>query len=126
MVTKNLRRWFVAHFFIDMMFAIPLLLFPAWFLSIVGLEQENLILARFVGSALLAIGGVSLIMHKKDEAAYSAMLQLKLLWSGTVSIAIVLSFADIKAFLAWILLAIFVVFFFVWGYYFTIVVNKKI
>ena len=117
-IPTGLRHWFVAHFIIDILFAMPLILFPALLLQVLGFETTNLLLARLVGAALVGIGGVSFIMHKKDISEYRAMLQLKLLWSGTAIVAIILSFKDTDTSVKWFLLEIFIVFFLVWGYYF--------
>ncbi len=123
-IPAGLRHWFVAHFIIDTIFAVPLLLFPAWFLEILGFEATNLLLARLVGAALVGIGGVSLVMHKKDISAYLPMLQLKLLWSGAAIVAIILSFNNIETSAKWFLLAIFILFFLIWGYYFKLLSRK--
>lgn len=117
-IPTGLRHWFVAHFIIDILFAAPLILFPSWLLQVLGFETTNLLLARLVGAALVGIGGVSFIMHKKDISEYRAMLQLKLLWSGTAIIAIILSLNDTGTSTKWVLLTIFIVFFLVWGYHF--------
>jgi len=117
-IPTGLRHWFVAHFIIDILFAVPLILFPALLLQVLGFETTNVLLARLIGAALVGIGGVSFIMHKKDISEYRAMLQLKLLWSGTAIIAIILSLNDTGTSTKWVLLAIFLAFFLVWGYYF--------
>lgn len=122
-IPTGLRHWFITHFVIDMIFAIPLILFPTWLLSTLGFETTNLLLARLVGAALVGIGGTSLIMHKKDISAYVTMLQLKLLWSGTAIIAIILSLRDENVITLWFLLAIFVIFSLIWGYYFKLLTN---
>lgn len=125
-IPKSLRYWFLAHFFIDILFAIPLLLFPAWLLEGVGFETTNLLLARMVGAALIGIGGVSLIMRNKDTSAYIPMLQLKLLWSGTVIIALVLSFSETKTTIQLVLLATFMAFFLIWLHYFRLLSKNKL
>ncbi len=117
-IPTGLQRWFVAHFIIDILFAVPLILFPAQLLQVLGFETTNLILARLIGAALMSIGGVSLAMHKKDISAYLPMLQLKLIWSSSAIVAIILSLNDTGTTTKWFLLAIFIVFFLVWGYYY--------
>lgn len=122
-IPKGLRHWFIIHFIVDMLFAVPLILFPTWLLSILGFETTNLLLARLVGATLVGIGGTSFIMHKKDISAYLTMLQLKLLWSGTAIIAIMLSLKDENIITLWFLLAIFIIFFLIWGYYLKLLTN---
>lgn len=124
MIPKNLRYWFMVHFVIDILFAVPLLLFPVWLLELLRFETTNLLLARMIGAALVGIGGVSFVMHNKDTSAYIPMLQLKLLWSGTAIVAIILSLNEIEAITAWFLLAIFSLFFVIWGYYFRLLSKK--
>lgn len=124
MIPSGLRHWFIVHFIIDILFAVPLLLFPAWVLTVLGFEATNFLLARLIGAALVGIGGVSFIMHKKDRSAYIPMLQLKLLWSGTAIVAIILSLNDAETSAKWFLLAIFILFFLIWGYYFRLLSRK--
>ena len=118
MIPKSLRYWFFAHFVIDIIFGIPLILFPTWTLNLFGFEAANLLLARLVGAALVAIGGTSLMIYKKDKSAYIPMLQLKLLWSGTAIVAIILSLNEGDMTAKYVILAIFASFFMVWFYYF--------
>lgn len=123
-IPPGLRHWFIVHFIVDILFAVPLLLFPAWLLTVLEFETTNLLLARLIGAALIGIGGASLIMHKKDRSAYLPMLQLKLLWSGAAIVAIILSLNEVETITLWFLLAIFSLFFLIWGYYFQLLSRK--
>ena len=114
MVSKSLRTWFQIHFVVDMLFAIPLIVFPATFLSWFGFTGE-VMFARLVGAALIGIGGASYFVERED--AFSIMLTLKLLWSSAAIIAIVWSIIEGTSIWAWLFLGIFVFFFFLWGYY---------
>lgn len=112
----SLRTWFVIHFALDYIVGIPLLLFPNWALGLFGF-QESVLTARLVGAALLGIGGVSLVAHKKDKKVYSTLLSLKLIWSGAAIVGILLSILEGTPKVAWVFLAVFVFFFLLWGYY---------
>jgi hypothetical protein len=122
MIPKSLRIWFVIHFILDMVFAIPLMIAPIFVLQAFGFEGVEVLTARVVAAALIGIGGMSLIMHKKGVEEYKNMLNLKLIWSAAASIGILWTILEGgQPVVSWFLLGIFVVFFFVWFYY-----NKEI
>jgi hypothetical protein len=56
MISKGLRTWFVIHFAIDILFAIPLLVAPVSFLTFLGWTAVDPYTARIVGAALMGIG----------------------------------------------------------------------
>jgi hypothetical protein len=114
MIPKSLRVWFTIHFIVDMLFAIPLIVFPTTFLSFFGFTGE-LMFARLVGAALIGIGGASYFTQKKES--FKIMLQLKLLWSGAAIVAILWSIIEGTSVWAWLFLVIFCGFFGVWMYY---------
>ncbi len=114
MISKSLRTWFQIHFIIDILIAIPLIVFPATFLSWFGFTGE-VMFARLIGAALIGIGGASHFVERDD--AFSIMLTLKLLWSGAAIIGITWSIIEGVSSWAWLFLAVFVLFFFVWSYF---------
>jgi hypothetical protein len=116
-VSKSLQRWFIVHFILDYLFGVPLLLFPSWTLGLFGFLGIELLTARLVGAALLGIGGISLIAHNKSKEVYKTLLTLKLIWSGTAIIAILITIVEGAPVLTWLFLAIFVFFFLLWAYY---------
>lgn len=119
MLLKNLKNWFIAHFIIDFIFAIPLIFIPQITLTIIGLDASgNLLTAKIVGCALIAIGGNSFLMRNSSIETYQSMLKLKLLWSGSIIFSILLSFNELKTETFIFLLSTFTIFFFVWLYYF--------
>ena len=61
MVPRSLRFWFVVHFVVDFIFAVPLLLAPVWLMTLFGFESPDPFTGRLVGAALLGIGGESLL-----------------------------------------------------------------
>ncbi len=111
---KSLRIWFFIHFLVDILFAIPLFLFPEWTLGLFGIVSEPVV-ARLVGAALVGIGGTSIFTDTDDE--FSIMLKLKVLWSSAAIVALLWSLIEGASSLIWILVVVFVVFSGVWWYY---------
>lgn len=116
-VPATLRYWFVAHFALDFLIAIGLLVAPGILLSALGFEPINLVFARLVGAAFVAIGGTSFLIRNEGVEVYISLLILKLLWSGGAILGIVLSLLGGAPASVWIFLAIFALFFIVWAYY---------
>ena len=115
-VPKSLRVWFIAHFIIDILFALPMIIAPVWILSFFGIAAEP-VTARLVGAALVGIGGASLIMKDADRQSYDALLWVKILWSVTAIIGMVLSIVQGSSQLVWVAVGIFAMFSSVWMYY---------
>lgn len=113
----SLRRWFVAHFVVDLAFALPLLFAPEAFLRALGWTVIDPVAARLVGAALLAIGGQSFIGRDQGVEAYRAMLNLKLIWSASAVVSLVVGVGNGAPPAAWALLATFIAFFGVWTHY---------
>ena len=116
-VPGSLRVWFVIHFAVDMLFAIPLLFFLEILLPLLGWTVVDPITSRLVGAALLGIGGESLLGSNASKEVFSAMLNLKILWAAGAVIGIALGIAAGGPPLVWALLVIFAVFLGVWGHY---------
>lgn len=117
-VPYSLRAWFILHFLVDMLFAVPLLFFPAPFLSFLGWGTIDPFAARLVGAALVGIGGMSWWMRNEGREAYSVMLRLKIVWSGAAMLAIVLSMIEHWSIVELLLFALFAGFFGVWMWFF--------
>jgi cation transport ATPase len=115
-IPKSLKIWFLIHFIVDFIFAIPLILFPSWILGLFGLEAE-LIFTRLVGAALLGIGGTSFLMRNKSKESYNTMLNLKLIWSVSAILALILSIFTGAPKTIYIILGIFIIFSAIWIYY---------
>jgi hypothetical protein len=116
-VPRKLRRWFVIHFVVDILFAIPLLLIPETILPFFGWAVVDPITSRLVGAALLGIGTESLLGRNASLEVYRAMLNLKLLWGTGALLGITLGIIQGAPITAWLLLAIFSLFTLVWLYY---------
>ena len=118
MVPKVLRTWFVVHFVADIVFAIPLLLVPGWFLGLLGWPAVDPITARLVGAALVGIGVESLLGRNAPPESFRTMLRLKILWSGTATLGILASMLEGGPVMGWAFLGIFGGFNMLWTYWY--------
>lgn len=116
-VPQGLRAWFVIHFAVDIVFAVPLLLAPAWVLGLFGWSSVDPITSRLVGAALVGIGGASLLERNAGWDVFRAMLGLKIVWATAAMLAIGLGIAAGGPAAAWLFFAIFGVFLVVWVTY---------
>lgn len=116
-VPRSLRRWFVFHFWADMVFAVPLFVAPDWFLRLCGWDTVDRVTARLVAAALLGIGIQSLLGRNESAEAYRAMLNVKCIWSGAAVAGFVLSIAQGAPPLAYAFLGLFLGFTGVWNFY---------
>ncbi|MDQ7027158.1 MAG: hypothetical protein Q9P44_16555 [Anaerolineae bacterium] len=118
MVTEGLRRWFVVHFAVDMLFGIPLLIAPHWILSLFGWQTIDPFMARLVGAALMGIGIESYLGRNAGVEAFRGMLNLKVIWSltATLGTGYTLLVGDAPA-MGWLVVAMFAVFHGLWLYY---------
>lgn len=87
-VPVGLRHWFVAHFCVDVLFAVPLFFFPEFFLHLFGWVQIDAALTRVVAAALFGIGIQSLLAREEGADVFRAMLNLKIIWSALAAIGI--------------------------------------
>ena len=115
-VPNSLRIWFIIHFIADIIFGIPLLLAPYWFLNLLGYQAEPLT-ARLVGAALIGIGGTSFLIKDKNLEQFNALLTLKIVWSLSAILGIILTLTEQTSKFTWIILIIFVMFSSTWIYY---------
>ena len=116
-VPKSLKTWFVVHFALDVIFAIPLMVAPAWFLGLLGWQTIDPIAARLVAAALFGIGIESYLGRNAGPEAYRGMLNLKIIWSLGAVAGILVSMvegAHGRPILGWGLLAIFAAFNILW------------
>ena len=86
-VPSALRRWFLVHFAVDWLFAVPLLVVPDAVLAALGWSVVDSMAARGVAAALVAIGTQSLLSRNAGPAVYREMLSLQILWSATATLA---------------------------------------
>jgi len=117
-VPAGLRRWFVVHFVIDLLFGVPLLLFPEPLLTLLRWPAIDVFSARLVGAALLGIGSISFLARDASRESYQHLLTLKIIWSASAIIAILLSMmSGGYPPIGWAMLALFAAFFCVWTTY---------
>ena len=116
-----LRRWFVMHFAIDVIVAVPLFVAPREVLELFGWKTVDPMAARLAAAALFGIGIESLLGRNAGREAFRGMLQLKLIWSafGTIGLAwSTLEGAVRYAWVGWSTVAIFAGFHVLWWYWF--------
>lgn len=118
-VPKSLKKWFIMHFIIDILFAVPLMFFPVEFLSFFGWNIIDPFSTRLVGAALFAIGTVSLLKRNAEVESYKSLLTLKILWSFAALVGILLSMIQGAHKFGWLIFGIFSMFFILWNYYLT-------
>jgi hypothetical protein len=116
-IPVSLRRWFVAHFVVDVAFAVPLLVAPGAFLRALGWTTVDPVSSRLVGAALLAIGVQSLLGRGAGLEAYRAMLNLKLIWSASAIAGLVVCIGEGAPPPTFAFLSAFLAFFGVWFHY---------
>ncbi len=116
-IPVSLRRWFVAHFVVDALFAIPLLLAPALFLGSLGWTCVDSATARLVGAALLAIGCTSLRERNAGADVFRSLLNLKIIWSLGAGFGLLAAIGGGAPQAAWAFLSAFVAFAGVWIHY---------
>ncbi len=90
-VPSALKIWFVIHFVVLIIFAIPLFIFPREFLELLGWHSIDPFATRLVAAALFGIGIESLLCRNANIETYKNMLNLKLIWSGAAIIGIAFS-----------------------------------
>ncbi len=119
-VPKALRNWFVLHFLVDLLFAIPLMVAPAGLLHLFGWQTVDVITARVVAAALFAIGIESYLGRNAGRQAFKGMLNLKIIWSLAVVLGVsasLLGGAQGNPPFAWGLVAVFAAFNLLWLYW---------
>ncbi len=116
----GLKRWFVLHAIVDIVFAFPLMFFPIFTLTLFGWEVVDLISARIVSAALFGIGIESYLSRNAIKEVFIEMLNLKIVWSLAVIFGVswsLLQFPEGAPWVGWIIVAIFTVFNLVWVYW---------
>jgi len=118
-VPYSLRIWFVIHFALDTLFAIPLMLVPVNTLNFFGWQTIDPIATRVVAAALFGIGIESLLGRNAGVDTYKGMLNLKIIWSFAAVVGLLLSLIQMSSspYVVWILLIIFVCFNLLWVYW---------
>lgn len=116
-VPVGLRRWFVVHFTVDLLVAVPLFIAPRAVLGLLGWIEIDPAMSRVVAAALFAIGIQSLLCRNQPRLIFLAMLNLKLIWSSFAILGILISVLQGAPPVAWGFLGVFVGFSAVWWRY---------
>jgi len=116
-VPLALRRWFVVHFVVDLLVAVPLLVAPRPTLFLLGWREVDPAMSRVVAAALFAIGIQSLLVRNESRPVLLAMLKLKMVWSGFAILGILVSALQGAPPFAWLFLMVFAAFATVWWRY---------
>ncbi len=116
-VPRALKRWFIVHFAVDLFVAVPLFVAPSEVLSLFGWTEVDPAMSRVVAAALFGIGIQSLLGRDEDARTYRAMLNLKVIWSTAAVVGIAVSLLQGAPRMAWLFLAIFVLFSAAWWYF---------
>ena len=116
-VPQSLRTMFLIHFIIDMVFSIPLFIAPLWFLGLVGFTIIDPVTARLVAAALFGIGGASYFTYRKGKETYDIFLTLKILWSASAVVGLLLSIVQGAPPVTWLFIGLFAVFCGIWVWY---------
>ena len=118
-VPSALRKWFVVHFIVDMLFAIPLMIAPVYILTLFGWGTIDPIMARVVAAALFGIGIESWLGRNESIESLRVMLNLKIIWSGAVIVGLLWTLFEGARFplFAWLVLVVFVLFHALWWYW---------
>jgi hypothetical protein len=119
-VPEALRRWFVIHFWVDILFAIPLILVPVEMLSMFGWQTVDAYTGRLVAAALFGIGIESYLGRNAGVESFRNMLNLKVIWSLAAVVGTGISLAEKqqnRPLLAWGILALFIGFNLLWFYW---------
>ena len=117
LVPASLRTWFRVHCAVDLVAALPLLLFPQRILGLLGWTAIDPVATRLCGAALLGIGGASVLVDRHGLAGYRTLLGLKVIWSVAAIFALLAGIADGAPPAAWALLSIFIAFSGIWMSY---------
>lgn len=116
--SKSLNFWFTLHFIVDYLIAIPLFIFPEYFLSLFGWGTIDPLMSRIVASALFGIGGISLLTRNSSKETLNNLLSLKIIWSLFAIVGFIISIISggyPKS--IWLFLSIFVFFSGMWIYH---------
>jgi len=117
-IPNSLRTWFVIHCIVDVIFAIPMLIVPAAFLSLFGWTNVDPFMTRLVAAALMGIGLESYLGRNAGVEAFQGMLNLKIIWSAFAVLGLLVSVLILGGpWMAWLIIAVFVGFNILWIYY---------
>ncbi len=118
-VPTALRYWFVLHFAVDMIVAVPLFFAPNEVLGLFGWIEIDPFAARLTAAALFGIGLESLLGRNAKRESFNGMLQLKIIWSAFATIGLAWSTLEGNLkypIIGWLLTGVFAAFNALWWY----------
>lgn len=116
-VPRALRAWFILHFWVDILFAIPLFVAPRSFLGLLGWTVIDPFTTRIIAAALFGIGIQSWLGRDEPRSTFRAMLTLKVIWSTTATAGLIISGIEGGPVLAWGVAAFWAVFCAAWWHF---------
>lgn len=127
-VPTALRFWFVLHFAIDIVVALPLFFAPRQVLGLFGWIAVDPFAARLAAAALFGIGIESLLGRNAGSEAFKGMLQLKLIWSAFATVGLAWSTLEGNLkypLIGWLVTGTFAAFHLLWWYWLLRLKNTK-
>ena len=119
-IPSALSVWFVIHFVVDMLFAIPLFFAPEAFLSLVSWRVIDPFASRLVAAALFGVGIESWLGRNASIDAFKHLLNLKIIWSFTAVVGLLISIIQggpNTPLIVWLIVLIFAIFNAAWIYW---------
>lgn len=119
-VPNALKSWFVLHFAVDVIMALPLFVAPREVLGFFGWVDVDPFAARLVAAALFGIGVESWLGRNAGIESFKGMLQLKIIWSGFATVGLVWSVIEgglRYPWIGWMLVGVFAAFHAIWWYW---------
>ena len=119
-VPAALRIWFVLHFLVDLVCALPIFFAPREVLGFFGWVAVDPLAARLAAAALFGIGIKSFTGRNAGREVFKGMLQLKIIWSGFATLGLAWSVIDggLKyPWIGWMLVGVFAAFHALWWYW---------
>jgi hypothetical protein len=97
-----------------MVFALPLILFPDQILTYLSWEPIDPFMSRLVGAALMGIGFGGFVNRNVSVEAYVVMLNMKIIWSISAVMLILITMISGGPVFGWFILFLFMIFAVVW------------
>ncbi len=119
-IPVGLETWFMVHFYVDLIVAVPIFVFPEIILKYLGWESVDPFTTRLFAAALFGIGISSLLVRKAGLEVYENMLNLKIIWSTFAVLGLFISILQVEGpgpFGAWAALIVFVFFNLLWVFW---------
>ena len=115
---KGLKKWFIVHAVVDLIFGIPLLIMPIITLTLLGWKIIDPFASRLLGAVLVGIAVLSIACNKSNNIyAFKTALKFKSTWGSLAFLVAIYSALTTEITFAWIAAIIFLMFSIAWNYY---------